>query len=44
MGNIFLNVIVPDIISVSLTATISDHLPQLSVIPNMSGFVWTGGI
>ena len=27
----------PDIISGHLTATISDHLPQLLIIPNMSG-------
>ena len=37
IDNIFSNVIDPDIISGNLTATISDHLPQLSVIPNMFG-------
>ena len=31
------NVIDPDIISGNLTATISDHLPQFSKIPNMFG-------
>ena len=36
-GNIFSNVINPDIISGNLTATISDHLPQFSIIPNMFG-------
>ena len=35
--NIFSNVIDPDIISGNLTATISDHLPQCSIIPNMFG-------
>ena len=35
IGNIFSNVIDPDIISGNLTATISDHLPQFSIIPNM---------
>ena len=35
IDNIFLNVIDPDIISGNLTATISDHLHQFSVIPNM---------
>ena len=34
---IFSNVIDPDIISGNLTATISDHLPQFSIIPNMFG-------
>ena len=29
------NVIDPDIISSNLTATISDHLPQFSIVPNM---------
>ena len=33
--NIFSDVIEPDIISGNLTATISDHLPQFSIIPNM---------
>ena len=37
IGNIFSNVIDPDIISVNLTATISDHLPQFSVISNIFG-------
>ena len=37
--NIFSNVIDPDIISGNLTATISDHLPQFSIIPNMFGNV-----
>ena len=35
--NIFSNVIDPDIISGNLTATISDHLPQFLIIPNMFG-------
>ena len=34
---IFSNVIDPDIISGNLTATISDHLPQFSIIPDMFG-------
>ena len=33
--NIFSIVIDPDIISGNLTATISDHLPQFSIVPNM---------
>ena len=37
LDNIFSNVIDPDIISGNLTATISDHPPQFSVIPNMFG-------
>ena len=37
IDNIFLNVIDPDIISGNLTATISDHLPQFAIIPNMFG-------
>ena len=37
IDNIFLNVIDPDIISGNLTATISDHLPHFSIIPNMFG-------
>ena len=37
IDDIFSNVNDPDIISVNLTATISDHLPQFSVIPNMLG-------
>ena len=36
---IFSNVIDADIISGNLTATISDHLPQFSIIPNMFGNV-----
>ena len=35
IDNIFSNVINPDIKSGNLTATISDHLPQFSIIPNM---------
>ena len=35
IDNIFSNVIDPDITSGNLTATISDHLPQFSIIPNM---------
>ena len=34
---IFSNVIETDIISGNLTATISDHLPQFSIIPNLFG-------
>ena len=37
IDNIFSNFIDPDIISGNLTATISDHLPQFSIIPNMFG-------
>ena len=37
IDNIFSNVIDPDIISDNLTATISDRLPQFSIIPNMFG-------
>ena len=37
LDNTFSNVIDPDIISGSLTATISDHLLQFSIIPNMFG-------
>ena len=33
--HVFSNVIDPDIISGDLTGTISDHLPQFSIIPNM---------
>ena len=36
LDNIFSSVIDPDI-SGTLTATISDHLPQFSTIPNMFG-------
>ena len=35
IDNIFSNVIDPDIISDNLTATISDHLSKLAIIPNM---------
>ena len=37
IDNIFSNVIDPDIISGNLTATISNHLPQFAIIPNMFG-------
>ena len=37
IDNIFSNVNNPDIISGNLTATISDHLPELAIIPNMFG-------
>ena len=37
IDNIFSNVIDPDIISGNLIATISDHLPQFSIIPKMFG-------
>ena len=37
VDNKFSNVIDPDIISGNLTATISDHLPQFTIIPNMFG-------
>ena len=37
IDNKFSNVIDPDIISGNLTATISDHLAQFSIIPNMFG-------
>ena len=37
IDNIFSNIIDPDIISGNLTATISDHLPQFAIIPNMFG-------
>ena len=37
IDNIFSSVIDPDIISGNLTATISDHLPQFSIIPCMFG-------
>ena len=37
IDNILPNVIDPDIISDNLTATISDHLPQFAIIPNMFG-------
>ena len=37
IDNIFSSVIDPDIIPGNLTATISDHLPQFAIIPNMFG-------
>ena len=37
IDNIFSNVIDPDIISGNLTATISDHLPQFAITPNIFG-------
>ena len=37
IDNIFSNVIDPDTIFGSLTVTISDHLPQFAIIPNMFG-------
>ena len=37
IGNTFSNVIDPDIISGNLTATISDHLHQFSIIPHIFG-------
>ena len=37
IDNIFSIVIDPNIISGDLTGTISDHLPQFSIIPNMFG-------
>ena len=37
IDNIFSNVIDSDIISGNLTATIFDHLPQVSLIPNKFG-------
>ena len=37
IDKIFSNAIDPDIISGNLTAAISDHLPQFSIIPNMLG-------
>ena len=37
IDNIFSNVIEPDIIPGNLTANISDHLPQFSIVPNMFG-------
>ena len=39
IDNIFSNFIDPDIISGNLSATISDHLPQFSIILNMFGNV-----
>ena len=37
IDNIFSNVTDPDVISCNFTATISDHLPQFPIIPNMFG-------
>ena len=37
IDNILSSAIDPDIISGDLTATISDHLPQVTIIPNMFG-------
>ena len=37
--NIFFNVIDPDTISSNITATLSDHLSQFSIIPNIFGNV-----
>ena len=37
IDNIFSNVLDPDIISDNLTATVSVHLPQFAIIPNMFG-------
>ena len=37
IDNIFSNIIDPDIISGSLTATISNHLSQFAIIPNIFG-------
>ena len=35
IGNVFTNVTLPDSISGNLTATISDHLPQFLIVPNI---------
>ena len=37
IDNMFSSVIEPDIISGNLTATISDHLPQFAIVPNIFG-------
>ena len=37
IDNIFSNAIDPGVTSGNLTATISDHLPQFLIIPNMFG-------
>ena len=37
IDNIFSNIIDPDITSGNLNTTISDHLPQFAIIPNMFG-------
>ena len=39
IGNIFSNIIDPDIISGNLTAIISDHLPQFAISSNMFGII-----
>ena len=39
IDNIFSNVIDPDIISGNLSVTISAHLPQFAIIPNMFGSI-----
>ena len=36
IDNIFPNIIDPEIISGNLTVTISDHLPQFAIIPNLA--------
>ena len=41
LNNIISNVIDPDIIPGNLTATISDHLPQFSIVPNVFGKNYT---
>ena len=40
IDNIFSNTIDPQIILGNLTATISDHLPQFAIIPNMFGNIF----
>ena len=37
IGNIFSNIIDPDVMSGNLTAPISDHLPQFAIAPNVFG-------
>ena len=37
INNVFSSVIDPDIISGNFTATISDHMPEFTIIPNMFG-------
>ena len=39
IDDIFSNAIDPDIISGNLTGTISDHLPQFSILPNIFGTI-----
>ena len=41
IDNIFSNVTDPGIISGNLTATISDHLPQFTIICNVFGNIWS---